>query len=282
MNPTQQQFFLNPGASKRQFLINFNRIIASLTVGLILAGCQRSSPPEPKSRSAEESAPPRAAPTESAPTGPRAPNTVAAPSEIELPAFPWPPPSASAQVEIQSELLRSRTGPTTLAEVATKLEGAIKKANYRKWSYSSVPRGFALVTQMEQIRPDGTPAREPARWSIDLPPMTDLSLLAFIKALVIAPVGSYRVIVFIATDAPWGMDGKLPTAGTARKWLSQGFDRLPTSLGANAYGEGYTTKALVYEFKKDSKAGEAAFVEVSEAPAAKHLEQAGILKPLTQ
>jgi hypothetical protein len=40
-------------------------------------------------------------------------------------------------------------GAPQLAEVADRLERALNEAKYRRWSYSSVPNGFALVSQME-------------------------------------------------------------------------------------------------------------------------------------
>jgi hypothetical protein len=202
-------------------------------------------------------------------------------SAPEVPKFPWPPPPASAEAEIPANWLPAQGKPTRLSDLADKLEGALHAAKYRRWSYSSVPNGFALVTQMEQIKPDGTPSAEPARWSTNLPSVRELTLLEFIKALASAPPGYYRVIVFIVTDEPWSRSGQEPTGEEAERWLTQGFNRLPASIGELTYGKEYTTTALVYEFKKRSQSAEATLVEDSETRAQEHLRKAGISDPLS-
>jgi hypothetical protein len=203
----------------------------------------------------------------------------AAPQEV--PTFPWPPPPASAEAVIPANWLPATGTPTQLSNVAERLEQALQAAKYRKWSYSSVPNGFALVTQMEQIKPDGTPSPDPARWSTDLPSVRELTLLEFIKALASAPPGYYRVIVFIVTDQPWSRSGDKPTGEEAQRWLAKGFNRLPASIGELPYGKDFRTTALVYEFKKRSESADASLVEDSETGAAEHLRKAGISDPLS-
>jgi hypothetical protein len=139
------------------------------------------------------------------------------------PAFPWPPPPASAETMIPRHWL-STTGAAHLADVADRLERALNEAKYHTWSYSSVPNGFALVSQIEQIKSDGTPSPEPARWSTDMPWVTNMTLLAFIKALANAQPGYYRVIVFIVTNQPWSRTGERPTREEAEQWLAKGFN----------------------------------------------------------
>ena len=137
-----------------------------------------------------------------------------------IPAFPWPPPPASAETMIPRNWL-STTGAAQLADVADRLERALNEAKYPRWSYSSVPNGFALVSQMEQIKSDGTPSPEPARWSTDMPWVTNMTLLEFIKALANAQPGYYRVIVFIVTNQPWSRTGERPTGEEAEQWLAR-------------------------------------------------------------
>lgn len=198
-----------------------------------------------------------------------------------IPAFPWPPPPASAETRIPRHWLTTTEG-AQLAEIAGRLEHALQEAGYRRWSFSSVPNGFALVSQMEQTKADGTPSPEPARWSTDLPWVGNLSLLEFIKALVNAQPGYYRVIVFIVTDQPWSRTGEQPTGEEAERWLAEGFNWLPRSIGDLPYGPEYKTTALVYEFKKVSQYAEANFPDVSSISAEDHLEKAGIARPLGQ
>lgn len=198
-----------------------------------------------------------------------------------IPTFPWPPPPASAETMIPRHWLTTTEG-SRLTDIADRLEHALQEAGYRRWSYSSVPSGFALVSQMEQIKADGTPSPAPARWSTDLPWVGNLSLLEFIKALVNAQPGYYRVIVFIVTDQPWSRTGEQPTGEEAERWLAEGFNWLPRSIGQLTYGPDYKTTALVYEFKKVSQDAEAKFIDTSPTSADDHLEKAGIARPLGQ
>lgn len=200
---------------------------------------------------------------------------------LRIPAFPWPPPHASAETVIPNKWLPP-TENAQLADVADNLERALYAAKYPRWSYSSVPDGFALVCQMEQIKPDGTPSPEPARWSAEMRWVSDLTLVEFIKALANAQPGYYRVIVFIVTDKPWSRTSGKPTAEEAEQWLAVGFTRLPEDIGGLSYGRAYRTTALVYEFKKVSKDASATLLENSRTRADRHLEKAGISDPLSR
>ena len=201
----------------------------------------------------------------------------------KIPCFPWPPPPASAELlEIPSNwLLTGGEKPNHLSDVAKKLENALRSAKYRRWSYYSVPDGFAMVTQMEQIKPDGTPSSEPARWSTKMPRIDKMNLLEFIKALANAQPGYYRVIVFIVTDHPWRRIGDKPTGVVAEQWLAEGFNKLPEYIGRLAYGCEHRTTALVYEFKKRNSNADAIFIDTSETRAMDHLKKAGIYDPLS-
>ena len=200
---------------------------------------------------------------------------------LPLPSFPWPPPPASAETMIPRNWL-STMEATQLTDVANRLEHALKEAKYRRWSYSSVPNGFALVSQMEQIKSDGTPSPEPARWSTDLPWITNMTLFEFIKALARAPSGYYRVIVFIVTNQPWSRPGEKPTGREAERWLAKGFNWLPQSIGKLTYEPDYRTTALVYEFQKVSRDTDATFLEPSLISADDHLKKAGLSDPLSR
>jgi len=199
----------------------------------------------------------------------------------DMPAFPWPPPAASAETLIPDKWLPTK-GEANLENVAFTLQRALRASKYPKWSYSSVPNGFALVSQMEQIKVDGTPSPEPARWSADLPWVANMTLIEFIRALVNSPPGYYRVIVFIVTNRPWPRTGEKPTGGEAKKWLAEGFTWLPQSIGEMPYGPDYRTTALVYEFKKVSKDANAFLVDHSATSADDHLKKAGISEWLSR
>ena len=200
------------------------------------------------------------------------------PPSASIPKFPWPPPRASAEHQIRNKWV-SEGEQTTLLDVAEKLETALEDAEFGTWKYSSVPNGFALVTQVEQISPDGTPRRE--RFRTDLPSLSDLSFVEFLIALAKAPPGYYRVIVFVVTDTPFSQEHAAPTESEARRWLDEGLNKLPRSIGMLTYGEDYRTTALIYQFSKLSKQP-ATLVSPSLASGRTHLERAGIWNALTR
>jgi len=198
-----------------------------------------------------------------------------------IPAFPWPPPAASAEHQIRNTWV-TKGDHTKLADVAEKLEAALESADYEIWRYSSVPRGFALATQIEQISSDGTPRSGKERFRTELPSFSDMTLVEFLKALAKAPPGYYRVIVFVVTDTPFSRSGTSPTEKEAQQWLHAGLNRLPNAIGALAYTADYRTTALVYEFSKASKTSPATFVPKSPESGRLHLERAGIWDALTR
>ena len=197
------------------------------------------------------------------------------------PAFPWPPPAASAEHLIRNAWVTK--GPDTkLSDVAAKLEEALEDADYETWRYLSAPHGFALVTQIEQIRPDGTPRSGNERFRTDLPSFSDMTFVEFLEALAKAPPGYYRVIVFVVTDTPFSRSEQAPTEKEAQQWLRAGLNQLPKTIGALPYGDGYRSTALIYEFRKPSKKGPATFVPKSSESGRIHLEKAGIWDALTR
>jgi hypothetical protein len=200
------------------------------------------------------------------------------PPTVSMPKFPWPPPGASAEHQIRNKWV-SEGDQTTLLDVAEKLEAALEIAGFETWKYSYVPNGFALVTQIEQILPDGTPRRE--RFRTDLPSFSDLSFVEFLIALAKAPSGYYRVIVFVVTDTPFSRGETAPTESEARRWLDTGLNKLPASFREMIYGTDYRTTALIYEFKKLSTQP-ATLVSQSLSSGRVHLEKAHIWDALTR
>ena len=196
-----------------------------------------------------------------------------------IPQFDWPPPKASAEESIPDKWLR--TSPATkLADVADKFEKALRLAHYEQRSYYAVPHGFALATQLEQIKADGTPMPGADRWKIGTPSVGNLSLLTFIEALAHAPAGYYRAIVFVVTDAPWVQSTTAPSDAQIKGWAGGGAHALPASIGALPYGEGYRSQALIYEFQKGTS-GPAKTVLPSAVSGEMHLDKGGIWEPLS-
>ena len=100
-----------------------------------------------------------------------------------LRSFPQPPPKASSWTTLKPELLHQPGQRASLRDVSHRIEAAFRKAGYVEWSYYAVPKGFALVSQLEQFQLDGTPLKEPDRWSVSVSAPRVFSLESYIKAL---------------------------------------------------------------------------------------------------
>jgi hypothetical protein len=128
----------------------------------------------------------------------------------------WPPPRPSGMVIIPSVLLASSLGPpTTLADLNQHLLKALDSAGYLSYSYFTVPSGFALVTQLEQIQEDGTPVPGDARFSEERP-LVSWTLIALGRALFIAREGHFRIIVFIVSPIPFSPGENVPSGRKRR------------------------------------------------------------------
>jgi hypothetical protein len=262
-----------------------NRLVAVMGLALLsatlvylafwqLSHTGSAPPPEVPPPTIKETAPPP-----KLRGSPEPPNVPTGPAVI--PAFPWPPPAPSAEHQIRNTWV-TKGDRTTLSDVAQKLESALEDADYETWRYSSVPRGFALVTQLEQIGPDGTPRSGKERFRAELPSLVDMTFVEFLKALAKAPPGYYRVIVFIVTNTPFSRSDSTPTEQEAQRWLHVGLNQLPKSIGVMPYSDDYRSTALVYEFRKTSKNSAATFVPKSPESGKIHLEKAGIWDALTR
>lgn len=104
------------------------------------------------------------------------------------------------------------------------------------------------MTQVEQINRDGTSKKGLERWSAKIEPLREFSLEAYLRALLTAREGRYRVIVFIVTSGPFPLSDVEVTSEDARGWLSRGFNHLPESIAALPFTEESKCSVLVFEF----------------------------------
>jgi hypothetical protein len=178
--------------------------------------------------------------------------------------------------------LESRSGPTLLRDDDQRLTAALDANGYFESSYYAVPDGFALVTKMEQIRADGAPESDPARWSLAAPRLTEFSLSGYLRALFAAHPGHYRVIAFIVTPHAFRQSETRPTAEEAAAWLGGGLDRLPAPLGALELGPDSACTALIYEFVRPTESDEPRFQNPGSLPGRIHLQKSGLWEALQQ
>ena len=200
----------------------------------------------------------------------------------QLVQFPWPPPRASATEIIPRELLEAKWGPTLLRDVDSKITQALKQTGYYESSYYAVPKGFAIATRIEQIEEDGSPKKEPQRWSLESQPLDEFTIAAYLKALFLSKPGYYRVIVFVVTPHLLTQSSVDTTPEEAKKWLSGGHNRLPGSIGNMEFLETYTCTALIYEFERQAESEEPRFRQPGRIPGHLHLVKAGIWRSLEQ
>jgi len=171
-------------------------------------------------------------------------------------------------------------GAKDLGGVNAKLKAALIKAGYVDGGrYYSIPRGFAIATQIEHINRDGSPMAGEERWQPNpLPP--DLTLANLLKVLFDAKPGFYRIIVFAITDVPISPEGTPPNQEVAGEWLHHGMLSLPSTIAEISYTRATACTALIYEFERRGY-NDATHPLMSGAPSAKtQLVQANIWSAL--
>jgi hypothetical protein len=196
-------------------------------------------------------------------------------SAAEAPAFPWPPPEASAAVNLTEPLLASHKPFVSLGEANTVLQTALRQAGYVETSYFAVPDGFALVSRLEKTEPDGASRPENDRWSIALPKMARFTLREYLRALFTANEGHYRMMVFVVTDMPLTQSGHHVTSWEAETWLREGRQGLPPSIAQLPWTPATTCTALIYEFVREQRDTEPRVVVPGEHGGMTHLKLAG-------
>ena len=201
---------------------------------------------------------------------------------LEIYRFPWPPPSASAAVEIPRKYLVRDEETTLLKDVNRIIELALDKNEYDEKKYYAVPAGFALVTRMERIESDGTPMRGKKRWALELQPLSRFSFSEYLKALLGSDPGYYRIFVFIVTPHAFEQSGAEISAEEAKEWFRRGMNKLPIRIGEMNFSNEYSCSVLIYEFERVSETQSPKFCLNGLIPGRTHLIKAGIWEKLQQ
>ncbi|MGP0091937.1 MAG: tetratricopeptide repeat protein [Xanthobacteraceae bacterium] len=209
--------------------------------------------------------------TESEPLVKRA---VAMQRAAEIPDLPWPPPKASAWDVIPNEMiLGSNPTQPNLAAISDRLALALDAGAYYQRSFFKVPDGFAMVTQVERIRSDGTPETH-GRWFSSQGPTT-FSLQGYLRRLLYADPGHYRLVVFVITDKPFSTSNEALTRQEATDLVGRGVNVVPATAWTQLYSAQHRCTALIYEFKKIS-ATEPELLIPSPMPGRDHLMKARV------
>jgi hypothetical protein len=172
-----------------------------------------------------------------------------------FPSFPWPPPTASAREVLPPTILTTGSKQSTLGDIDAILVKALDKNGYVERAYFAVPGGFALVTRLEQIDLDGKPMSPPARWSDHSTlSLQNFSLREYLRSLLTANPGYYRIIAFVVTPVSFSESKKIISEAESSDWLRSGSNYLPGSVARMPSPANVECTALVYEFKRRSAA----------------------------
>lgn len=201
-------------------------------------------------------------------------------THAEIPEFPWPPPKSSGRTTLARELFVKQQGPTLLSDVSNNLRDAFRKCGYGEISWYSTPNGFALVSQLEQFKADGTPLDGEDRWAISVRAQKIFTVSDYLRALFTAPRGRYRVLAFVVTDQPFVQRAKELTDEEARDLVRGGGSGLPQSIGEREFTPGHECHVLVYEYERHSNKKPPIFLRPGRLDAQAHLTAAKLINYL--
>jgi hypothetical protein len=200
--------------------------------------------------------------------------------EDELPSFPWPPPKASASVTVPSDFFSKPDAKTFLRDVSERLTNALDQNGYGSRGWYAVPDGFALASGLEQFDTDGRSLNDQFRFVTDLQPPRITGVVSYLRALLTARQGHYRVIVFIVTPHIFTGAKEAVSPEEARSWLSAGANALPKAVGDLELTSSYLCTALIYEFERATDEDQPVLKVPGSLTGREHLERAGIWRSL--
>jgi hypothetical protein len=197
----------------------------------------------------------------------------------DFPRFPWPPPSSSAMVMLDT-LVDFKT-QAKIGDVAQKIERAFTGAGYIEKKYYAVPNGFALVSRLEQIYPDGTPREESVRWVKDYRTPRIFDLKSYLKVLFSTNPGYFRIIVFLVTPVPFGQQGTV-SREQGLEWFRTGANVLPNAIADLPNTSDFHCTALIYEWEQKTVNHEPTFLDPSPVRGDIHLVKSKLWENLTR
>jgi hypothetical protein len=192
------------------------------------------------------------------------------------------PPKATATAELS---IIASTENLTLSELSDRLSRALNDGGYEERSYYWLDKahapGFAIITHIEQIHPDGTPVTS-GRWSFDLPNYEHFSIASFLKAMIKADPGSYRMIALVVSKLPFEenqesiTEDQVAVLNAGPKFLAK------TTDSEVVVTEDYHCTAYIYQFERKTRNDEPVFKKSSDVSASAHLKSTPLWNALAQ
>ena len=226
-------------------------------------------------------APPTQSPSSPAAPPPKAPagsETLPPPSPSNapsMPLFPKEPPRASARYELPDGAFADMK---TYGDATKFILAALESGGYVERSYFSTEAGgVAMVTRLERINDDGTPAPAATRWALKPPADGAIAeAISFLRGLFFVEKGRYRTIVFMLQSEPFTQSEKPANEKDVRDWIPKGANLMSSETARKPYAGAHCT-ALIYEFASD---GSAVKLVDSRLTGKEHLAQSGLLAAL--
>lgn len=212
--------------------------------------------------------------------------SAAAPSDDVrgMPEFPSKPPKPCAKASVPTRLFR-RGNEAKLGDLDLQITGALDLAGYSARRYYRFKDGFAIATQVEEFRDDGTSQPGPHRFVANLQDFGttrfDLSrILDRFVTFFTGEIGQYRLFVLtVSSQQPEPTEKKLDIAEARELWEA-GWTSLPNSMAKWRWDENIRVELLIYEF--ETREGLAPGVRQPSLTAETHLKRSEILKGLNR
>jgi hypothetical protein len=175
-----------------------------------------------------------------------------------LAAFPWPdPPEPSVTADIPRYIVSREGEAISLWDVGARLEGAISRAGYRQLKFLGAGcKGFVVVLDLEHIEADGKRMRG-ARGFAPPSQEAEFKLAEYVQRLFYAPPGHYRQIVVVVSEQRMSNATASPSEAQLRALAGRGTSSLPRAFEAVPYSDAHVISALIYEFEKGPRGGDA-------------------------
>lgn len=174
---------------------------------------------------------------------------------LQYPAFPWPPPNASCSYAIPLKNIPPKTRNMSslnktvrrqsLSDIDKILSFALDACGFFEKRYYSVPGGFAIVTQLEKMNPDGTSKEGSKRWNLNFD-----SDGSYLSRLFKPKVGQYRSLAFLVSNISFNQKEVPLDERNIKTWMANGINKLPTLIGEFPYTDNHFCTALIFEFEK--------------------------------